>query len=174
MGVVFMAGNVLAQSDPMGAADTVTLVITELEKGRWMIAAHVFNDEELAAIDIPLKYTAGIAKVKLDSMTYDQGRIGFFAYKFDQKDSLSQTVRFGGLAYLNPNNPALEAGSGEVGRAYLSVQGGKEPGPFAADTITLPPNAVLMLVDKGATSIIPVLKISTIKPEKATKNEGKK
>jgi len=168
--LLIFTGGVIAQSDVFDAVDTVTLAVEELEKGKWVIIVSLMNDEELAAIDIPVRYTAGIAKVKLDSMTYSKGRIDFFAYKFETKDSLNQVVRFGGLAYLNPKNPPLEPGSGEIGRAYVSVHGDREPGPFGVDTITVPPNASLMLVHKNARNIIPHLKISTPGSKKDSKD----
>ena len=175
-GCALLSSSALAQSDVFGVADTVTLTVEELEAGKWMIVASLTNDEELAAIDIPVKYTAGIAKVKLDSMTYAKGRIDFFSNKFENKDTTSQIVRFGGLAYLAPNKPPLKPGKGEIGRAYVSVYGDRKPGPFGVDSITVPPNATLMLVHKNATQIIPYLNIAMSKAsEKAEgKTEGKK
>ncbi len=174
-GLCLTAAAVSAQTDPIGKVDTVSLFLENTGEGKWMISAHVWNDEELAAIDIPVEYTAGIAKLGVDSVSYAGARIEYFTHKFNPTDSAGQTVRIGGLARMNPNKPLLAPGSGEIARVYISSRDKREPGIFAADSTTLPPNGTLMLVDKNAKSIIPVLKIVTVKPEKkAEKTKGKK
>ena len=175
VGLCLMTAAVSAQTDPIGKVDTVSLFLENTGKGKWMISVHIWNDEELAAIDIPIKYTAGIAKLDVDSVSYAGARIESFTHKFNPSDSAAQTVRIGGLARLTPDKPLLAAGSGEIARIYISSRDKREPGVFAADSTTLPPNGTLMLVDKNAKSIIPALKIVTVKPEKkAEKDKGKK
>lgn len=174
-GLMIMAGTAAAQNDPIGKVDTVTLYIENLEPGKWMISAHVWNDEEIAAIDIPIRYTAGIARVKVDSVSYTGTRMQDFAVKQNPVEDTLQIMHFGGFAYMGPNKPPMPAGSGEVARIYFSAVGGRKPELFAADTTTAPPNNTLMLVDKNAKIIIPALKIidkqPTAKPKEAEKQD---
>lgn len=171
IGLILTAGIVSAQSDPIGQVDTVTLYIENLSENKWKLTAHVFNDEELAALEIPLKFTAGIAKLFVDSVSFTGSRIDFFEMKNSRVDTTSQTMKFGGIAYISPNKPPLAAGNGEVGTVYFSVRDKRKPGPFAVDTTTFPPNSTLLLVDVNAKSIVPVLKIVEVKPEAAPKKK---
>jgi hypothetical protein len=157
--VFVVAGSVSAQDDPLGKIDTVTLVINTLEEGKWMVSAHVWNDEELAAIDVPISYTAGMARLKIDSVSFADTRIDYFAQKYAPVDAETQTMHFGGLAYMGPDKPPLAPGSGEVARVYISVTGDKKAKTIAIDTTTVKPNNTLMLVDKNAKIIVPALKI---------------
>jgi len=158
-GLFIMAAMASAQNDPIGKVDTVTLYVSALSEGKWMISAHVWNDEELAAIDIPIKYTAGMAKLIVDSVSFVGTRCEGFEQKHSQVDTLGQKMHFGGFAYMSPNKPPLAVGKGEIGRVYISAYGDKKPGAFAVDTATVAPNSTLMLVDKNAKVIVPALKI---------------
>ncbi|MCP4567095.1 MAG: hypothetical protein GY841_05905 [FCB group bacterium] len=168
-GLVLTTGIVFAQTDPIGKVDTVTLYVETLAEGKWQISAHVFNDENIAAIDIPIKYTAGIAKLKVDSVSFVGTRMENFDMKNSPIDTTGQMMRFGGIAYMSPKKPPMPPGNGEIARIYISAVGDKKPGPFAVDTTTYPPNAVkMMLVDENAKTIIPALKIIAVE-----KSEGK-
>lgn len=163
-----------AQTDPIGKVDTVTLKVEALAAGKWMVSAHVWHDEALAAIDIPIKYSAGMAKLFVDSVSFKGTRMESFAQKYAPVDTAAQIMHFGGLAYMGPDKPPLAPGSGEVARIYISAKGGKEPGAFAIDTATAQPNSTLMLVDEKAKIIVPALKIMTVtKKDDAPKGEKK-
>lgn len=173
-GLLALAGTALAQEDAIGKTDTVTLVVDSPEPGKWVISASIWNDEDLAAIDIPIKYTAGIAPLKIDSVSYAGTRMEFFAQKYNPIDTANQTMHFGGFAYMGPDKPPMAPGSGEVARIYISAAGDKKPGVFAVDTCFMAPNSTLMLVDKNAKIIIPALKIidkADAKKEKEKKDK---
>jgi hypothetical protein len=172
-GCLLMVPAVWAQTDPIGKVDTVTLNVEALAAGKWMVSAHVWHDEPLAAIDIPIKYSAGMAKLFIDSVSFKGTRMENFAQKYSPVDTAGQVMHFGGLAYMGPDKPPLAPGSGEVARVYISAKGGKEPGAFAIDTTTAQPNSSLMLVDEKAKIIVPDLKIITVKKEEAPKGEKK-
>ncbi len=160
---VFTAGFASAQIDPVGNIDTLTLIVESLDDNKWVISANLWNDEELAAMDIPISYTAGVAKLVVDSVSYAGTRIEYFAQKYTQVDTVGQVMHFGGLAYVGPDKPPLAPGNGEVGRIYISLVGDKKPGPFAVDTALYAPNNHLILVDRDAKTIVPVVKIETKK-----------
>ncbi|MFH1699162.1 MAG: hypothetical protein ABIE07_01130 [Candidatus Zixiibacteriota bacterium] len=161
--LIMISGTSMAQTDPIGAIDTLSLIVNKIGDGKWMVSVQLWNDEELAAMDIPLGYTAGIAKLVLDSVSYAGTRIEYFAQKYMQADTIGQVMHFGGIAYMGPDKPPLEPGKGEIGRIYISVNDSKTPGPFAVDTAYYAPNNHLMLVNTEAKTIVPALKIETKK-----------
>ncbi len=164
-----------AQNDPIGKTDTVTLVVETIQPGKWVITTNVWNDEEIGGVDIPIKYTAGTATLRVDSVVFTGTRMETFAKTYDQVDTLNQKMHFGGFPYLAPNQPPMPAGNGEMARVYISVSGDKKPSAFAVDTTTMKPNNSLMLVDKSAKVIVPALKIVyTDKEKKADEAEKKK
>lgn len=163
-----------AQNDPVGKTDTVTLVVETIQPGKWVITASVWNDEELGGIDVPLKYTAGVATLGVDSVVFTGTRMETFAKTYDQVDTVNQTMHFGGFPYMAPNQPPLAPGSGEMARIYISVTGDKKPSAFAVDTTTMKPNNSLMLVDRTAKIIVPALKIVYADKKKSEEAEKKK
>ena len=177
--MVMLSVAAFGQNDPIGKVDTVTLKVHSLGNGKWMVSANVWNDEELAAVDIPIRYTAGMAKVVVDSVSFAGTRMEKFAQKASQVDTTGQMLHFGGLAYMSTEQPPMAIGNGELARVYFSLKDAsdaKKPGPFAIDTCTMAPSNSMMLVDKNAKSIIPALKIiNTSSPSGEEKGkEGKK
>lgn len=170
IGLLILAGVATAQDDPLGKIDTVTLITEQTGAGNWLVTAQIWNDEELAAFDIPIKYTAGMAKLVVDSISMTGTRVDYFAQKYYQVDTTKQIMHIGGIAYMGADKPPLAPGSGDVGRIYISVMDDKNPGMFACDTSTFPPNNSLMLVDKNAKIIVPALKIKS-KVEEPEKKE---
>lgn len=160
------AATAMAQNDPIGKTDTVTLKIETLSENKWMVSVHVWNDEDLAALDIPIRFTAGVARVMVDSVSFKNTRISYFAQKYAPIDTANQIMHFGGIAYMGTDKPPLAPGEGVVARVYFSVAGDKKPGPFTVDTTTVPPNSTLMLVDRNAKIIVPALKIVNISAKK--------
>lgn len=172
VGMLVMAGSAWSQDDPVGKIDTVTLVVEPLTAGSWMITTYVWNDEELGGVGFPLKYTAGVAALNVDSISFAGTRMESFAKQYYQVDTTGQLIHFGGFPYMSPDQPPMPAGSGEMARIYISATGDKKPGSFAVDTVTMKPNNSLILVDKNARSITPVLKI--IYSEKGKAEKAKK
>ena len=173
---VFVAASscVWAQNDPLGKTDTVTLKVTPVGTSQWMVSMVVWNDEPLAAVDIPIRYTAGMAKLVVDSVSFKGTRMEAFAQKYGPVDTANQMMHVGGLAYMGPDKPPLAPGDGEMARVYISMKDEKKPAPFAIDTTTMAPNSSLMLVDANAKIIIPVLKIATAGAGKEVKKDEKK
>jgi hypothetical protein len=172
VGLSLTAGLALAQSDPLGKVDTVSLYVETIADGKWMVSVHLWNDEPLAAIDIPLKYTAGVARIVIDSVAFKGTRLDGFEQRGAQIDTVKQVMHFGGFAYIASQKPPLPAGKGEVARIYFSARGEKKPGPFAVDTTAYSVSSTLMLADVNAKTIVPALKIEYKKAAApATKKE---
>ncbi len=163
-----------AQNDPNGKTDTVTLVVETIQPGKWVITTSIWNDEDLGGVDIPIKYTAGVATLGVDSVVFTGTRMENFAKTYNQVDTVNQMMHFGGFPYMAPNQPPMPPGNGEMARVYISVTGDKKPSAFAVDTVTMKPNNSLMLVDKNAKIIVPALKIVYADKQKSENAEKKK
>lgn len=167
IGLCLTAGMALAQTDPIGKVDTLSLVVETIGNGKWMVTASLWNDENLAAIDIPLKYSAGVARVAIDSVSFAGTRVDGFEQRTAQIDSVKQVMHFGGFAYILSQKPPLAPGKGEVGRIFFSARGDKKPGPFVVDTTAYSASSTLVLADVNAKTIVPALKIDYRKAETA-------
>jgi hypothetical protein len=171
-GMCLLFGSSWSQNDPVGKIDTVTIVVEPLDEDSWVITTHVWNDEELGGFGIPLKYTAGVAALNVDSVSYEGTKTKEYFELFYQVDTANQMIHFGGVTRMAAGPPPMPAGGGTMGRIFVSALGDKKPGPFAVDTVTMKPNNKLMLVDKNAKSIWPALKI--VYPEKGKEEKAKK
>jgi hypothetical protein len=147
------------QMDPFGKTDTLTLTVHEVDNMSWMITGSLWNDEEIAALDVPIKYTAGVTKLLVDSVSYADGRMDYFAMKQHQVDTTGQAMHIGGFAYLGSDKPPLAPGNGQIFKIFISATGDKKGGVFAIDTTYYPPASTMQLVSKDAKSIVPALKI---------------
>ena len=135
-----------------------------------MISVYLFNDEDIAALDIPLKYSAGVAKVTLDSISYADSRIEYFGQKYKPLENDMQTLRFGGIE-IGPKAKPLPPGNGLIGKGYLSVEKGRTVNMITVDTATVKPAATMMLSDVNAYTIIPALKIKNVSASKKAENK---
>jgi len=169
--MIIISGTAVAQQDGNGKIDTVTLVSEQISDNQWMVSVYLFNDEDIAALDIPLKYSAGVAKITLDSISYAGSRIEHFQQKYKPVENDMQTLRFGGLE-IGPKAKPLKAGDGLIGKGYLTVEKGRNVDMITVDTATAKPAATMMLSDVNAYTIIPALKIKNTKGE--AKEEAKK
>lgn len=160
--MALLCGAALAQQDNMGKVDTLTLMVDNYAPNKWVVTAHLWNDEEIAAFDIPIKYSAGMTKLGVDSITFAGSRADYFAQKYTQVDTTGQMMHFGGLAYMGSDKPPLAPGEGSIGRVFISTMGGAEADAMVVDTVFFAPNNKLMFVDRNAKSIIPAVKIAEV------------
>lgn len=88
-----------ASAEDVGNRDVLRLSDAVLEDGEWKVAVHVINDEELAALDIPIRYGAegdGIELVRVDFAT----RVADWDFTHAQIDNQSKTVILGLISEL--------------------------------------------------------------------------
>lgn len=88
-----------ASAKDVGNRDVLRLSDAVLEDGEWKVAVHVINDEELAALDIPIRYGAegdGIELVRVDFAT----RVAEWDFTHAQIDNQSKTVILGLISEL--------------------------------------------------------------------------
>ena len=61
-GMLLMAGSLLAQTDKTGVVDTMYIEPYQIDANNWAINVSLFNDEEIIAISMPMKFSAGETK----------------------------------------------------------------------------------------------------------------
>jgi hypothetical protein len=173
---IILTSAASAQNDPFGKADTISLKVENIAERKWKVTAYIWNDEEIAAIYVPLKFTAGVARINIDSVSYKGTLIEDFAQLYNTVDTANQIVLLGGLPMgfdpVSAQNPPLGPGAGEIARIYVSAPGEKKLGPFAVDTATVAPNNQMMLVNKEAKTILPAFSITTKGKDKEDKKEA--
>ncbi len=162
-----MAGN--GPDDRFGKPDKITIEIAPLAiAGQWEVGILLENDEELAAITVPLVYGKYVDEFTLDSVIFRDTRISYFALKTTNHFDSLNTVLVGLLANLGDNRPPLAVGRGPVARLYFTqtqeVQ--KTPLPLVIDSTFFPPYNNLELVSGSAAPIRPIFE--TVVVEKLT------
>ncbi|MFQ5454092.1 MAG: hypothetical protein ACE5D6_07885, partial [Candidatus Zixiibacteriota bacterium] len=85
--ILMIPGLIMAQVDNFGKTDTLFAEIAMVDSSNWSITISYTNDENIVALSVPLKMTAGINKIVADSAIYTGGRIEHFAFKGFRPDT---------------------------------------------------------------------------------------
>ena len=185
LGISLIAGQAAAQSpdtaefnpDPIGERDTLFLEVNRLGDRNWSVNVSYFSDIELFGLSIPLRFTAGLDKVLIDSTIYAGGKAEHFEYKIARPDSAIQCLTMGLIAAFNPYAKPLEAGTGRLATVFLHAEGEGVAPPLIVDTTTTAPSNSLMYIKNSLppaneqTKIYPAVKIITNEPIPAAKED---
>lgn len=114
----------------IGNRDILRLADALLEDGEWKVAVHVINDEELAALDIPIRYGAegdGIELVRVDFAP----RVAEWDFTHAQIDNQGKTVILGLISELvniraNADMKVAAAGNTRIADLVFRVDEGYE------------------------------------------------
>jgi len=167
--------------DRFGKPDIITVEIAPLAKpGKWIVGVLLRNDEELAAITVPLKFGRYVGQFTLDSVSFSDTRVDYFALKTTNSYDTVNAVLIGLLYCLDDNRPPLEPGSGLVARLYFTqkLNPDEKLVPLAIDSTYFPPYNTLELVTPSAVPIKPVFetlqveKLSSPPPPKKKKQSS--
>jgi len=150
-GILLIFSSGLAQVDP-GIPDTLRVgTATATAYGQQVVVSVFgFNDEELAGIQVPLKYS-GVA-LRADSISYLGGRLTAADIKPVSVDTIGQKITFGAVYF----GPYLAAGSGLLAKIFFTVKNGVAPETVVIDTFNEPP-VTLSFVDPSTVLIEPQL-----------------
>jgi hypothetical protein len=142
--------------DNFGKVDTCRIVVSQDEKSNQVIASvSVLNDEELAALTLPLRYGNGKTPIRCDSVRFRGTRSEYFSMKTQLVDTVEQTVLIGLIADMSGSKPPLEKGDGEVARLHFSVDKNKKFKDFFMDTTWIKPYNLLKFVTPDVKGIYP-------------------
>lgn len=96
LGAMFVS---LGQAKDTGNKDVLRLSDAVLANGEWKVAVHVINDEELAALDIPLRF--GQPNENIDLVRVDfADRVADWDFTHAQIDNQAKTVILGLISEL--------------------------------------------------------------------------
>lgn len=160
--VIFMVSAVSANDD--NKIDS--LMIENLEvatTGPVQVGIHFFNDEELAALTIPVRLVGG--GYTIDSVSFTDSRIDYLKMRPVTIQEDKKSVVFGAIcmteAYIQPGN-------GLAATLYLSPDGSGAGEPVVVDTVTVGP-ASLLFTKISSASFVPYFSRGSIRPVDSSK-----
>lgn len=135
--------------DP-GERDTLFIESVAVDPGqKAIVEVNFFNDEDLAALTIPLGWSS--ADITLDSISYAGGRIDYIATKPYTVYNSIQKVVFGAIVFLEANIPP---GNGLMATLYFDVPPGT-PDQFVYVDSTRHAPAELLFTNVNSTNFTP-------------------
>jgi hypothetical protein len=106
----------------VGAANNQALVAGKVSLGdnrTVTVPLSISNDDNLMAIDIPLKFSDGVT---LKEVNFENTRVSYFDLKVSRIDNVNKTVVIGLVSQLTPTRkPELSAGTGPVANLVFEV-----------------------------------------------------
>ena len=146
-----------APLDEYGKMDTISIQVRQTGPMNWEAVVHLTNDENIAAVTLPLTWRPGGKAILLDSATYDGLRTGYFALKTFFPDTTAGKVLIGLISDLGTGLPPLEPGRGPIARLHFTAAvEGQVP---RLDTTFIRPHNVLQLVTPDVRAILPVFEV---------------
>ncbi len=152
--------------DKFGKPDKVTVEIApQPTVGQWALGVFLENDEELAAITVPLSFGEHLGQFKLDSVIFSNTRTSYFGLQTTNNYDTLNSVLIGLLYTLGGNEPPLEPGSGPVAWLFLTSleKTDTPPQPPVIDSTFFPPFNRLELVTPSAEPIKPIFETVVVK-----------
>jgi len=160
---LFFWSLAFAHTDKFGGPDTVRISVSQEESSREVLAkVFLFNDEELTAITLPLKFgEIGVEPdINLDSVIFKGTRVDYFQWQSAWIDSAENKVKIGLISALVSDVPALKPGSGDICTMYFTIKEDVQPTEIVLDTCFAKPTMTLQLVyvdkNKKPISFVPV------------------
>ncbi|MCK5126445.1 MAG: T9SS type A sorting domain-containing protein [candidate division Zixibacteria bacterium] len=152
--LILLAGMALAQNDPIGETDTVSIAPMTISPGQeFSVSINLWNDEELGAVTLPFSYPVD----KLDFMEIDftGGRIEYLSTKPVTVDEAAGTILVGGIV-ITEN--FIQPGDGSLFNIKFKAKDDLTTGEIIhLDTTFIPPSNSLFFFDHtGAVTIRPV------------------
>lgn len=159
--------------DQFGKPDKITVEIArQPTAGQWKLGVFLENDEELAAITVPISFGERLGRFRLDSVVFANTRTSYFGLQTTNSYDTLNRVLIGLLYTLGGNEPPLEPGSGPVAWVFLTASNetGAPSRPPVIDSTFFPPYNTLELVTPSAEPIKPIFE--TIVVERLTEYDN--
>lgn len=146
-----------APLDEYGKMDSILITVQQTGSMSWEALVYLTNDENIAALTLPLSWRPRGLAMTIDSATYTGLRTGYFALKTFFPDTTTSTVLIGLISDLGTELPPLGPGRGPIARLYFtSATVGQAP---VIDTTFIRPHNVLQLVTPDVRAILPVFEV---------------
>jgi len=170
-----ICGSVLAQNDKFGKTDTLFAEPYRIDAKNWAVNVTLFNDEEIFALTIPLKFSAGkTQKIVVDSTIFKGGVADGFREKYARVDTATQCLTIGLLADLGISVPPIPPGKGRLATIFISSLDKSAIAQLDVDTTTTPPTNTLQMVKLPSDEVVPFFKILPAEKEKKAEKEEAK
>jgi len=149
-----------APLDEYGKMDSVMISVRQTGATRWEALVHLSNDENIAALTLPLSWRPGGMALTIDSASYSGLRTEYFALKTFFPDTAAGTVLIGLISDLGTGLPPLAPGRGPIARLFFTTtSAGQAP---TIDTTFIRPHNVLQLVTPDVRAILPVFEVRDV------------
>lgn len=154
--LVFTPNFLFAQSDPFGEPDTLRITTIEVNPySSFSIPVHLFNDEALMGLTIPILLTNEISGILIDSVLFNLERIGNCHFYNAQINSNRRSVLIGIIPSLDSSDIDFESGEGAIFEIYCSVGEINVPLIDTITTRSLPPFNTIRFVGDDITPFVP-------------------
>lgn len=159
--MLMLAGNVslLAQYDPHGAVDTVTVGnVMVPPSGAFSVPVKLVNDEEIRAFSIPLNYDK--STIAFDSVSFRNSRAAGWTFLNSMHDDAAGKVLVGGLSL---DDFFIPAGSGVLVNLYFHPVEDASIGKSATiDSSFVPPAGEFVVTAFDNVSIQPAFQAGSV------------
>jgi hypothetical protein len=154
-----------AQAKDSGSRDVLRLSDAVFSNGEWKVAVHVVNDEQLAALDIPLRFAQPNENIDLVRVDFAE-RVSEWDFTHAQIDNQAKTVILGlisELVNMRPNADMKVSASGNTKIADLvfKVAEGQKPS-FTTFTTTSPGHELTFIYNQEVEG---TLQVQSVQPE---------
>lgn len=117
--ILVIAIALLVPSLVFAAANKCGMNLVSAENGKVVVSMVATNANQLAGIDIPLRYSEGVT---LEKVTFDGTRVEYFDFKSAYINHDERTVVIGLLPQFGPaQKDDLAAGSGEICKLHFTI-----------------------------------------------------
>jgi hypothetical protein len=155
----------LAVAKDTGNRDVLRLSDAVYDNGEWKVAVHVVNDEQLAALDIPLRFAQPNENIDLVRVDFAE-RVADWDFTHAQIDNQAKTVILGlisELVNMRPNADMKVSASGNTKIADLVFKAGEGVTPqFTTFTTESPGHELTFIYNEQVEG---TLQVQSVQPE---------
>lgn len=131
-------------SDP-GIPDTIRVNdVSATAGGKAVVEVHIYNDEELGGLEIPLKWSS--PDITLDSVSFVGGRLSYIGTKPVNIDNANQRVLTGAIILFESLIPT---GQGLAFTLHFNIPAGTMDQIVSIDSTLFPPGSTPVFSDNG-------------------------
>lgn len=159
IGVAVSTNVVTAQSNDLGSRDTLQLTGERMQGLEYRVSVEVHNDEELAGLDIPLRFGGKTDRVELVRVEWSD-RVFNWDFKHAAIDTTNRTVILGLIAELGGTRPdpylaPFTVGNASIATLVFKVEGDHRP-TLSTFTTAEPHHSLTFIYNRLEDSVLTV------------------
>lgn len=164
--ILLFATGLMAQIDKYGIVDTLYAEKCQIDDFHWAVHITLVNDEEILALSLPFKFSAGKNRIVVDSTIFKGGVVENFRVKYARVDTATQCVTIGLINDIGVSVPPIQPGRGRIATIFISSLDNKKIPKLTVDTTTTPPGNDLQLVHPPTEQVVPAFVVLEGEPFK--------